>query len=189
VPLDPGSVVWWGASHGEVAVDLPSAAHGAFTWAVLGALRGWADGVRGRPDTRVSADEADRWVADTLADLGVDQHPVLRGDRLRILSLAHEAQPPLDPLRWTPDPQPAVVVGPPPTGTVTVEMAIGGVAYVDGVRQVPADGVARAAVRPGRHLVEVRTPDGIPMTALHVDVDDGQQVHLVYRNRQLLLAP
>ncbi|MEQ1568631.1 MAG: hypothetical protein ABMA64_23535 [Myxococcota bacterium] len=187
VALPPGAVEWWGATPGELAGTL--AGHGAFTWAALGALRGWADGARGRPDTRVSADEAQRYAVDALGAMGVSQHPQLRGDLLRTLSLAHEPAPRLDPLAWEPAPAPVAAPPPRPTAALVVHLAVDGVLLVDGVVTALVDRGATVAVGPGRHLVEVRAPSGAPLTALHVDLTDGGRVSLEYRDRQLFVVP
>jgi hypothetical protein len=177
--VDPGSIEWLAATPGEVAGPLELAEHGAFTWALLGALRGWAD--QPRPDARVSAAEADRFVLDALDHLGVDQHPELRGDRFRTLSLATEPAPPLDPLRWTPPPPPAPS-GPTARGTIAVDVPVELSVLVDGQ---PAARGAATPVPPGRHLVEIRTPTGTPVTGLYVDVVADRQISLAYRDRQL----
>jgi len=74
------SVLEWGAaSANEVSLPLEPAEHGVFTYLLLGALRGWADGeLSGAPDGRVTADEASAYVLSTLRTLQRnDQHPQL----------------------------------------------------------------------------------------------------------------
>ncbi len=70
--VDESRVVVWAASRGaEPVTGLSSAGLGAFTWASLGALRGWADGeVDGSPDQQVSLMEADAYVLQTLREVG-----------------------------------------------------------------------------------------------------------------------
>jgi hypothetical protein len=62
LPQAPVGAVWSATSPGETSGPLPSTEHGAFTYLVVGALRGWADGEGGTPDGVVSAEEAQRWV-------------------------------------------------------------------------------------------------------------------------------
>jgi len=70
---------WSAASANEFSGPLPGMGHGAFTWAMVGALRGWADGqISGTPDGRVTAEEASLYVEEALRNLGLhDQHPVM----------------------------------------------------------------------------------------------------------------
>ncbi|MCK6528516.1 formylglycine-generating enzyme family protein [Myxococcota bacterium] len=68
----PGVAVWTGSAAGQGAWNLPlsGAPHGVFTWLVLGALRGWADGEGGgERDGTVTAGEASAYVARTLPTL------------------------------------------------------------------------------------------------------------------------
>lgn len=81
VKLPPSTVtVWTATSPGELAGPFAAAGHGAFTWAALGALRGWADGVSGPADGTVTLEEANAFVAVQLGVMGVRQRPELRGD-------------------------------------------------------------------------------------------------------------
>ncbi|HHO52395.1 MAG TPA: hypothetical protein ENK18_16370 [Deltaproteobacteria bacterium] len=71
----PSALIWTATSPGEWSGTLAGTDHGAFTWAVAGALRGWADA---DADDTVDAAEASAWVSDALSTLQVtDQHPVL----------------------------------------------------------------------------------------------------------------
>jgi len=75
----PRSAAWTAAGPNEVARPLDSVGHGAFTYYVVGALRGWADGqLDGQRDGRVTLEEASLYVADALAASQVgNQHPSL----------------------------------------------------------------------------------------------------------------
>jgi len=79
VPAQDDVLEWSAAQATQYSGVLPSAHHGAFTYAVIGALRGWADGATDDVrDGRVTADEAQRYVEGALRALGVeDQSPVL----------------------------------------------------------------------------------------------------------------
>lgn len=69
---DARVTVWAAASGGDPAPAWASAGHSAFTWAALGALRGWGDGeVDGQKDGKVSLAEADAYAAWTRRQLGV----------------------------------------------------------------------------------------------------------------------
>lgn len=70
--VDEGRVLLWMAARGgEPAQALGPAGLGSFTWAALGALRGWADGeLDGQPDGRVSLAEADAFTAQVQRQVG-----------------------------------------------------------------------------------------------------------------------
>jgi len=60
-------VIWSGAGPAGLCGPLPDALHGLFTYFVIGAMRGWADGEGGgEPDGVVSLGEARRYVARAL---------------------------------------------------------------------------------------------------------------------------
>ncbi len=91
---------WTAAEANQWSGPLPEARHGAFTYAVLGALRGWADGGDGSvPDHRVTVAEARAWVNDALLALGVtDQRPrfdFVDGDDV-VLVAGEALEPPPD---------------------------------------------------------------------------------------------
>lgn len=68
---DPRVSLWVGTSGAEPAGLLGEAHHGLFTWCVLGALRGWADGHGGTPmDHTVQLAEAQTYVARMVRILG-----------------------------------------------------------------------------------------------------------------------
>lgn len=91
----PGVTRWTAAGPSEWSSSLPGTDHGAFTWAVLGALRGWADA---DADGRVTAAEADAYVTTALREVGVtDQRPALVGSPTTVLSTATEPAPALAP--------------------------------------------------------------------------------------------
>jgi uncharacterized caspase-like protein len=70
-PTDERLTVWLASQDDQPAWLYPPARHGLFTWSVLGALRGWADGeLDGERDARVSLDEAQALVARTVTALG-----------------------------------------------------------------------------------------------------------------------
>lgn len=130
----PSGVSEWSATQpSQWASPLASAEHGAFTYAVLGALRGWADGyLDGEPDGVVTTDEAHAYVDRALRDLDVrDQSPTFAGSSRTLVSGNRlEAAPELRATRvvTTPDRPP---LDPPPSsgpvrrGSIPV-MAAGG---------------------------------------------------------------
>lgn len=73
------TVQWTAASGNQWATELPGVGHGAFTYGVLGALRGWADGaVDGKRDGVVTLAEAELYVLQMLDEVGVrSQRPEL----------------------------------------------------------------------------------------------------------------
>jgi hypothetical protein len=93
----PGASWWSAAGHGGIAQPLDAARHGAFTYALLGGLRGWADGaVSGTPDGAVTEDELQVYVLSALRGLGIaDQTPDWSGtaDRVLVRSTALERAP------------------------------------------------------------------------------------------------
>lgn len=74
-PDDPRVVVWTAARGTEPALALSDAGHGLFTWAALGALSGWADGVTGEADGTVTLGEAQTWVRRRLGAWRTAQTP------------------------------------------------------------------------------------------------------------------
>ncbi len=81
-------ILWSAASEGEKSGPLTKAKHGAFTYAALGAVRGWADGeLNGHKDGIVTTDEASAFVKRFLKEQGVrDQNPQLLSDKDEQLS-------------------------------------------------------------------------------------------------------
>lgn len=81
-------VVWSAVSEGEVTGLLQGSKHSAFTYAVLEALRGSADGEwKGQPDGKVTLNEANIFVNRFLNEQGKrDQTPELIGDLKIVLS-------------------------------------------------------------------------------------------------------
>jgi hypothetical protein len=66
-------IEWSSTGPGEIALPITSQRHGAFTWLVLGALRGWADGeIDGVRDGQVTLEEASVYVRRSLRALGFD---------------------------------------------------------------------------------------------------------------------
>jgi hypothetical protein len=110
----PDIVEWSAASANQVSGPLDGAEHGAFTYAVLGALRGWADGqlddVR---DGVVTAEEAKLYVEEALRSLGVrEQVPVLTAEGSREWVLASHPRGEVRPELAPPPPAPAAVPAP-----------------------------------------------------------------------------
>lgn len=62
--------VWTAASANELSGPYEPAAHGAFTYFVLGGMRGWADGELGEADGQVTLDEAEAYVQRSLRTVG-----------------------------------------------------------------------------------------------------------------------
>lgn len=113
---------WSAAGPNSWSGPIDEARHGAFTWLVLGALRGWADGqLDNVRDGVVTATEADLYVADALRTLGIDgQRPVLAGKTDVVLNArATEGRPDLAALRAPPPP----VVAPPEVVAAAVPAA------------------------------------------------------------------
>lgn len=78
---------WTATTAGEASVPLDSVQHGAFTYAAIGALRGWADGEFGAKDGKVTADEADAYVSRLLRAVQIrEQTPSFMGGRDVVLS-------------------------------------------------------------------------------------------------------
>ncbi|MBN1335020.1 MAG: caspase family protein [Deltaproteobacteria bacterium] len=70
-PESPKIVLWTATSTSETPEVWEETRHGLFTWLVLGALRGWADGALGDlPDGIVTVGEAQEYVTDLTARLG-----------------------------------------------------------------------------------------------------------------------
>lgn len=91
-------IEWTATQSGEVASPLDGAGHGAFTYFVVGALRGWADGeISGQRDGLVDVSEAAAYVERALETQGVrNQQPtLLPADIDIILSAADEGAPDL----------------------------------------------------------------------------------------------
>ena len=84
VPVtDDARVLVWSAAPGaDPATAWNAAGHSAFTWAALGALRGWADGeLDGQKDGKVTLAEADAYAAWSRRQLGVPSRPGLAGSQ------------------------------------------------------------------------------------------------------------
>lgn len=124
----PQIVEWSAAGPGEWSKPLPEAEHGAFTYAVLRALQGHADGqLDGRADGQITLEEAHLYVEEQLVELGItDQRPVFSGARGWVFSgsstppasrVPHPApgppQPSSPPGSNSDEPTPEIVLGPP----------------------------------------------------------------------------
>ena len=195
-----GQVIeWTAAGPGEWSGPVPDDDHGAFTYAVLGALRGWADGQRdGTRDGKVSAEEAQLYVSETLRALQItDQHPVLEGSGDIILSVGDEAAPTLTADVATTDtgsapsaPGATVIQGDPsqPGQLMISSMAL--VFFVlDGQVLTPAcEGCMRYEayrLSPGPHQLEVRGAMGQSILSRQIDIGGGQQLRLNYKKKVL----
>ncbi len=89
-------VTWLGDAGAAGPAVFHPVEHGAFTYLLLGALRGWADGAGGSAaDGQVTAGEARRWVEETLAAAGLgNQRPSFSGDEGAALTRGSlEAEP------------------------------------------------------------------------------------------------
>ncbi|MBN2799133.1 MAG: caspase family protein [Deltaproteobacteria bacterium] len=94
---------WTAAAGDQLSGPLDPAQHGAFTYFMIGALRGWADGqLSGAPDGVVTAEEADLYVRSALKTVQIaDQTPELSvsGASSWVLSEGRlEAAPSLSPV-------------------------------------------------------------------------------------------
>ncbi len=66
-------IEWHAAGPSQISGPIESAQHGAFTYFVLGALQGWADGeLDDRPDGVVTLREAETYVRKALLSVGID---------------------------------------------------------------------------------------------------------------------
>lgn len=101
---DPKVLTWIGTGPYEFPAVLDDVQHGAFTWHVVGALRGWADGAFGARDGVVSVEEAQAWVLRRLKALDLAQTPTI-DDRAQArqltLSTLGESEPDLTGLTVT----------------------------------------------------------------------------------------
>lgn len=75
LPRRPSVVAWLAAGPGAWAGPLEEARMGMFSWHVLAALRGWADGALRPPDGTLTLQEAQHWVARHIVAAGRDQAP------------------------------------------------------------------------------------------------------------------
>ncbi len=97
-------LLWTAVKENELAGPLDEARHGAFTFFVLGALRGWADqGSHGDGDGIVTALEASDYVRDALREIQVvaqtPQLQVPQPDAWELAREVNEEQPNLSGLR------------------------------------------------------------------------------------------
>ncbi len=128
--------VWSATDADQTAVPYVPAEHGAFTYFAIGALSGWADGVEGARDGRVTLDEAQSYVSRALSSVGIlGQTPQIStgsslGASLVAAAGSLQAEPsadfpsadgrvsavaPVKPAAPVPAPAPAVVAAPAPT--------------------------------------------------------------------------
>lgn len=173
----PGVLEWTAASPGEWSGPFDAAKHGAFTYLVVGALRGWADGyVSGSRDGKVTIDEAQLYVEESLKVLGIrEQRPLAsmpKGSEWVLSTNVDEQAPKLElPAVSTRVPvEAAPVVTPGPlqaspevdgAGFLTVELAGG--AKISRISLMDASGGSRAthasaerlSLAPGRYSVTV----------------------------------
>jgi len=200
-------VTWTAAGPGQWSSPLDAASHGAFTYAVLGALRGWADGQRdGVRDGQVTTEEAQLYVTEALAELQVtDQRPTLEGRRDLVLSTAGEERPALGAVAAsvsdtgesgsqaasvvdTGSPSPGVVRGDPAQpGRLWINA--GYIIAVDGevLNQLACAGCNHFLVEglaAGDHHVEIRKLMGGVAASTTVNIPGGHEVRLQYRAKQ-----
>ncbi len=109
----PRVAAWTAAGPNELAQPLDGVGHGAFTYFVIGAMRGWADGqLDGVRDGEVTLEEASLYVNDALAAAQVrGQHPSLLAPGLEGWRLSAS-----DKLEEAPDLDATTVVAAPPPG-------------------------------------------------------------------------
>lgn len=82
---DKRSLIWAAASDGGPAHEYRAAEHGLFTWSVLGALRGWADGELDETrDGKVTFAEAQHYVRRVPRALGRVTNPTIHTDPVTI---------------------------------------------------------------------------------------------------------
>ncbi len=99
VPRSSGLILWMASRHTEIAGAFTGDGkpnHGLFTYHVLGALFGWADGATGAKDGRVTLGEAQTWVRSRIAALGREQTPSVEerpGFDALVLTKALRAEP------------------------------------------------------------------------------------------------
>lgn len=77
--------VWYSATHAEPSFAWPAAGHGIFTYFVMGAMRGWADGQLGSPaDGTVTLAEAQAYVAKVVRSVGGGEQKPSREPRAAV---------------------------------------------------------------------------------------------------------
>lgn len=75
LPRRASVVTWLAAGPGEWAGPLEEARTGLFSWHLVAALRGWADGALTQPDGRLTLEEVQSWVRRQLRATGRQQTP------------------------------------------------------------------------------------------------------------------
>ncbi len=102
-------LLWSASSQGETSRLLQTTKHGIFTYAALGALRGWADGeIDGQKDGQVTSDEAQAFVKRFFKEQDIrEQNPVLLSKQAQILARKAKERAPEKPV-----PPPASAVTP-----------------------------------------------------------------------------
>lgn len=76
-PRDGRVATWIGTGPREIAGAFDQVRQGMFTYHVLGALQGWADGVFGEADGQVTLEEAQTWVQRRMQALSWPQTPTI----------------------------------------------------------------------------------------------------------------
>lgn len=186
--LDDKTLLLTAAREDQVAGPLPGAPRPAFSYLLLGALRGWADADL---DGRVTAQEAVAYPRQVLETMAQDRHqtPQLFGDPAAVLSHPSEALgPDLDALRLRLDGPPADPTPAPPKGLLLrVEAMQEDRAYQ--VRLLDPQGQERAcpqdvsaldpctlqALAPGTFRVDVR---GAVRVTEHLSLDGPSVVEI-----------
>lgn len=95
-PQGASDAQWTAAGPNQLSAPLDGQNHGAFTYFVLGALRGWADGeLDGQRDGKVTAAEAQAFVAHALRRFELaHQQPVWLGPDDLVLATGVTEEPP-----------------------------------------------------------------------------------------------
>lgn len=88
VDAHPQVTEWFAAGPTELANPLEAVQHGVFTYFMVGALRGWADGELGAADGKVTLEEAEAYVKRSLKEVGQrGQTPSLVPGGLQVLTV------------------------------------------------------------------------------------------------------
>lgn len=159
-PVTGDQLFWTAASGDQLSGPLDPAQHGAFTYLMVGAMRGWADGqIDGKRDGKVTAEEADLFVRAGLRTLQItNQTPTLESTSASSVVLSSgrlESTPELKLVRSAPSAPspPSREVQPPEEAPIARPRAGGGGggarAGGDQVvgRDIPADPRNKAEVR------------------------------------------
>ena len=82
VTSDPNIHIWLSDESTQTAPIFPQAQHGIFSYLMLGALRGWSDGIlTGNQDGAITLAEAQAYVVRTAPALGVRLNPTMTNEK------------------------------------------------------------------------------------------------------------